>query len=231
MGIPWMIFLALLEGAACFFQQPYLPKQLDSALTMVEPNPTRVWQYKKNYSQQYSNEEFTFHIQTNSLGLRDREIEHTNANLRVLVIGNSFTFGWGVQQSQRYTEFLQGILQNERKNTKVHVLNAGYWFYTFDQQLLLLKEMLPVYKPHLVLQGFYGPHVLNLGEHSWERDSSGSLVSINYVRSYDNEIKVNPDGSLRLTNHLIEEPPLSSCFIREAIRRYYCKLPRQADSG
>ena len=50
-------------------------------------------------------------VATNSKGLRDREIpyERTPGTLRVVVLGESGTFGWGVRPEQTYSKVLEGM--------------------------------------------------------------------------------------------------------------------------
>ncbi|MFT7463246.1 MAG: hypothetical protein ACI9EF_001590 [Pseudohongiellaceae bacterium] len=63
----------------------------------------------------------------NSLGFRDEEftLEKPAGELRVLAIGDSFTFGLGVQQPDLWTEVLQRRLESDR-GTPVQVINGGF---------------------------------------------------------------------------------------------------------
>ena len=60
----------------------------------------------------------TFTVTTNSLGLRNRELEQNKTQRRVLCLGDSVTFGWGVESAESYPEQLAQLIQAE-------VVNAG----------------------------------------------------------------------------------------------------------
>lgn len=61
------------------------------------------------------------HVSFNSLGFREREIEPKNANrYRIAVIGDSFTFGQGIEARDRFSNVIQGVL-----GPHYEVLNFG----------------------------------------------------------------------------------------------------------
>ena len=64
---------------------------------------------------------------------------------RVLVLGDSFTWGFGVEQEQIFTE----VIENSRKD--VEVINAGVSGYSPDQELIWLREQGMHFQPDLVL--------------------------------------------------------------------------------
>ncbi len=66
-------------------------------------------------------------VRTNSLGLRDAEIlpEKPAGELRVLALGDSFTFGLGVPGDAAWPEVLERLLAGERGGTP-RVVNGGF---------------------------------------------------------------------------------------------------------
>ena len=44
----------------------------------------------------------SFTVSTNSLGLRNRELEQITSRTRILCLGDSVTFGWGVESNESY---------------------------------------------------------------------------------------------------------------------------------
>ena len=66
-------------------------------------------------------------IDINSLGFRDREFsaEKPEGELRILAIGDSFTFGSGVQLEDTWPQLLESLLR-EQTERPVEVINAGY---------------------------------------------------------------------------------------------------------
>lgn len=65
-------------------------------------------------------------VRTNRYGLREEPFRRMKASeeIRVLVIGDSFTFGWGVNRSDRFTEVLGRHLE-EAAPGRYTVINAG----------------------------------------------------------------------------------------------------------
>ncbi len=94
---------------------------------------------------------FETRFQTNSRGMRDREhLLSKGSNPRILVVGDSFTEGWGVEEQQAYPKvlerhFLQGV----------DVWNLGVVGYSTDQELQQLRKAIPELHPDVVVLGFY----------------------------------------------------------------------------
>ena len=71
----------------------------------------------------YETSEFTFTAKTNSLGFRDYEYSlNKNSKYRILVLGDSFTFGWGVEIENTWIK----VLEKEVVPTKlITTTNSG----------------------------------------------------------------------------------------------------------
>ena len=202
----------------------------DGQLFMCEPHPARIWQYKPSYRQVYRTPEFTMQVQTISWRLLSREVEPSAVGdpgvLRVLAIGDSFTFGWGVADGERFTDRLEVDL-GAVLGSPVVVLNAGHWSFTLDQELLLARELVPRFRPHVVLQGLYAPGLLQLMSHRWDRDSHGHLAGC-----YNDGIRVGEDGALRFTNDYLEKAPFRSRVVGSVFRIWFnWQLSREAMVG
>lgn len=82
-------------------------------------------------------------------GLREYEPAKPAGVRRILVIGDSFTFGEDVSDEQVYPARLEMLLSG------VEVLNLGVRGYGTDQQYLRLQRMGYDYQPDLVILGVY----------------------------------------------------------------------------
>src|SRR5262249_26983685 len=82
-------------------------------------------------------------------GLREYPVEKPAGERRVVVLGDSFTFGENVGDEQTYAFRLERLLEG------ASVLNFGVHGYGTDQQYLLLKERGFAYGPDVVILGFY----------------------------------------------------------------------------
>lgn len=94
-------------------------------------------------------------VSTNSLGLRDREfsLEKPSGARRVLVLGDSMTFGWGTREEDTYPKVLERLL-NER-GTAYEVINAGVGNYNTSQEVAYFRERGVRLNPDEVILGFY----------------------------------------------------------------------------
>jgi lysophospholipase L1-like esterase len=99
-------------------------------------------------------------VKINSLGLRDHEIsvQKPAGTYRIVVLGDSTTFGWGVPFEQTYPKLIEKSL-NARPPaggwTNYEVINTGIGNYNTAQELASLKDRWLVLKPDMVLIGWY----------------------------------------------------------------------------
>jgi hypothetical protein len=90
-------------------------------------------------------------LNTNSKGLRGKKdfpYGRDTERLRILILGDSFTFGDEVSDDETYSSYLQEMLPN------TEVINMGVHGYGHDQMLILLKEEGVKYQPDIVILGF-----------------------------------------------------------------------------
>jgi hypothetical protein len=90
-------------------------------------------------------------LNTNAKGLRGKKdfpYSKTKDKLRILILGDSFTFGDEVSDDETYAYYLQEMLPH------TEVLNMGVHGYGHDQMLIRFKEEGIKYRPDIVLLGF-----------------------------------------------------------------------------
>jgi lysophospholipase L1-like esterase len=90
-------------------------------------------------------------VQINQKGLRDRDHSYERANdvRRILVLGDSFAWGYGVEEAERFSQLLESMMD-------VEVVNAGVSGYSTDQELLWLQNEGIKYDPDLIILVFAG---------------------------------------------------------------------------
>jgi len=88
---------------------------------------------------------------TNSLGWRDDEFTAgpVPGHTRILALGDSFTFGFGVDYGQRFSEFM------EQSSESIEVLNMGVFAYGTDQELLAYQLYGKALRPDIVVINLY----------------------------------------------------------------------------
>lgn len=75
--------------------------------------------------------------------------------LRVAVLGDSFTFGWGVAADEAWPALLEARLGSKLDGMDVEVLNFGVPGYNTWLQLLHWQRVVSRYRPDAVLLGYY----------------------------------------------------------------------------
>ena len=96
-------------------------------------------------------------IRINSLGWRDREIslEKKEDTFRIVALGDSITFGWGVELHETYVKQLETILKKQNSYKNYEVINISIEDLGLQEELKLLKQFGLDFQPDLVLLGFY----------------------------------------------------------------------------
>ena len=95
---------------------------------------------------------------TNALGFRDPRnysLEKTPRTFRILVLGDSVTFGHGAPFETTYPYLLEQRLKAWRPDVNWEIWNLGVPGYNTAQELAYLEEVGPRYQPDLVVVGFF----------------------------------------------------------------------------
>lgn len=91
---------------------------------------------------------------TNSLGLRGEE-PGAKTGPRILALGDSFTWGWGVAQGEEWIRVVERKLNEELGPGAVETWNGAVNGYGTANELALLERVGPELRPDLVLLGFF----------------------------------------------------------------------------
>jgi hypothetical protein len=99
-------------------------------------DPLLGWKGKPNASGNFERINFNVEIQNNSLGFRGDEYSYSKTpnTKRILVLGDSYVWGYGVKKNEIFTSLMKKKLNN------TEILNMGCSGYGNDQELLLLKS-------------------------------------------------------------------------------------------
>jgi hypothetical protein len=109
------------------------------------------WAHRPGQRGSMSHPDFRISVSISEQGLRDREyaFERTPGRRRMLVLGDSFAWGFGVEQDEALSEIL------ERKHPDWEILNTGVSGWGTDQQLLFFRERGLRWRPDVVLLLFH----------------------------------------------------------------------------
>jgi len=127
------------------------PRSDHKPLCRDVPDSGRLWEHLPN--REVVRKGVT--VRTNSHGQRDREfqLEKPPSTYRILSLGDSFTFGTGLNIEDTYPKQLERMLNadSSRGELNYEVINCGVEGYNTAQELAYLKEKGLDFKPDLVL--------------------------------------------------------------------------------
>jgi len=95
----------------------------------------------------------SFGYTTNAAGYRDREWAQNRSGIpRVLVVGDSYAFGWAVAAEEAFPRQLESILTERGRLTEV--LNGSVPGYGTVEELEVVRELVPLLSPDLVVLAY-----------------------------------------------------------------------------
>ncbi len=100
--------------------------------------------------------EWDVQFKINSLGLRDYEYNKEKAEgvYRILMLGDSFTEGYGVEMEETFPKLLEKELNSKVEKGKFEVINAGITGYSPTLEYLYFRNYGLELKPDLVVLNF-----------------------------------------------------------------------------
>jgi lysophospholipase L1-like esterase len=94
-------------------------------------------------------------VRINSIGLRDREYGSKLKNeIRILSLGDSYSFGFGVEAAQAYPKLIEQRLQKSFPDLVVSVVNAGVSGYNTHHSILEFERLHDQFQMDFVLATF-----------------------------------------------------------------------------
>ncbi|WP_243312794.1 GDSL-type esterase/lipase family protein [Fundidesulfovibrio agrisoli] len=123
-------------------------------------------------------------VTTNSQGLRaTRELAPAGSGaVRVLCLGDSFTFGVGVNDSEAYPAQLEAMLRAKYPGREIEVVNAGMPFFDVVDELDYWEQKGRALKPDLVICQFYYNDVQTMNGESFRREARAKAAPYSAFR-------------------------------------------------
>jgi len=147
------------------------------------------------------NNEATFYVKHNSLGFRDSE----PVNPKILLLGDSFTYGWGVAQGGTFADLMEDSLNMEVMNAGV----PGYW----PEKEVKLLDWLP-YHFDYIFMCITPSDLIDIGQGSIKVNKNGHLA-------------IKGPGVLRYLNiaeRIYENSHLGRIIIKVIANNYKAKI-------
>lgn len=133
------------------------PAQVSEQFDLHVLRPDRTWLYgMRPGAAGRFHESGDVHYRVNADGFRDREYAQAKPDgvFRIIILGDSVAFGWGVDQADTFTERLEAKLSQQLPEPKIEVLNLGISGYNPYTQARLLEDVGVRYQPDLVIVQF-----------------------------------------------------------------------------
>jgi lysophospholipase L1-like esterase len=146
------VLAVLLEiGLRVFWGGYYEKFDPDRPFGEYAVHPVRGLALAPSYERFDWNREFQVWRRHNSLGFRGPEIsvETPPGRIRVLVLGDSMTYGVGVEYEETYSAVLESL------DPRLQVINTGVPGYCGEQELLVLEEFIERLAPDVVLVAYF----------------------------------------------------------------------------
>jgi hypothetical protein len=177
------IVLAVCIGEIAARFAGFKPMRSESGLkSFILHDPVLGWRNAPNSERLLESVKFpSTLVRINSKGLRDKEHEcqRQRKKKRILVLGDSMVWGWGVEAQDRFTDRLEASIPD------VEVVNAGVPGYSTDQELIWLEREGLKYRPDLVILVLYFNDVIDnplkrvhlvFSKPAFELEPSGALT-------------------------------------------------------
>lgn len=134
------------------------------AAPLYESDAFRVYSVKRNLDYVHKTSEYTARYYTNAQSFRtDRgqtptSMQKPTNTFRVMYLGPSFTFGWGVDYEQSYAYLISGNLHILGK--KIETINVGTPAQPMNYQLAWFEKEGYRYAPDLIMQTVYADYCM-----------------------------------------------------------------------
>lgn len=176
-----LISLLLAEGISRLFIPQWMPRESERANFWLHDHELG-WKHRKNQQGTMKHIDFSISVSINSRGDRDDEyLERNPEKKRIVVTGDSFAWGFGVEKNERFSEVI------ENKYNHLEVINTAVSGYSTDQEFLKLVSDIEALKPDLVILllhkndfgGNTSPNEYGYEKPFFQKNNQGNYILVN----------------------------------------------------
>ena len=172
---------------------------------IYEADPVLYWKLKPNQVCYTKIDRKPVHINSHGTRGADFETVKPTNTLRVVSLGDSRTFGWGLAEAETYSGLLQSLLQDKGgSKKKVEVINAGVNAWSYPQMHLYFRDYALSYQPDYVILGD-----ANLWTQFSEKNSP------EFVRKFMTRVRLKNFLRRFATYHYVVEVKLKEVYERQ----------------
>jgi lysophospholipase L1-like esterase len=159
---------------------------------LMLPDPELGWVLASGFKGEGHGPGWNVTLTTNSMGMRDHEYDPLDGSPHVVLVGDSYAFGYGVEAEEAFPkvaerEAAQGDLAG------LEVVNAGVSGYGPIEENLLLRRVVPRFKPRAVVMAFFEGNDLR---NAAEFPQKYYLGPLGYLRRVDSDSFWGPHSYL-----------------------------------
>lgn len=150
-----LLFVAIELTLKIFWPQLLPERTYLHGTSLMIPDKTQGWVNRPNADVVVQNQEYRVEYKINAQGLRDETPHSPGVGpgcIRILLLGNSFTFGEGNDYAKEWPVLLESLLK--QSGYAVDVVKAGVEGYNTRQEVQYLQMLVAEYHPSLVLIAF-----------------------------------------------------------------------------
>ncbi len=179
-GLSTIVALVILTETGLKSIHPLEPYSRWGEYPALEVHPTRTYALKPDLNIRLRYNNYDYRLKTNVYGLANPPVSEAKVppdTYRILIIGDAFSMPEGLEYEAAYPALLQEHLQELPGSRPVEVINAGVTGYGPNEQLPQLSELLPQFRPDLVLYQFFINEFLEVQLTAEERLQDIGLIS------------------------------------------------------
>lgn len=149
-SVSLIIVIFFAEGILAVCSHFFYPRLIinDNVLGWkCRPTPRKVRRYFGKHA--------AYDVYINSDGFRDNEFRTDRDYFKIMVLGDSMTFGLEANQEEIFCHLLEDKLKDIYKTEKIDVMNFGITGFSTAQELICLKRYAPLYNPNVFILIMY----------------------------------------------------------------------------
>jgi len=117
------------------------PRTSDQGFLTCDHDSLLGWIFPPGAAGDFEDDNSPVVIETNAWGLRGPEYDLDPDGIHVVVLGDSYAFGWGVEEEDSFPRELERLLRERFGDLSLTVINAGIPGYGLYQQIEMLRHI------------------------------------------------------------------------------------------
>ena len=188
-----------------YYYDTYNVRILQFEKNIISFDNELLYKFKPNAEIDFSNAEFNTPIRINQYGFRDDNASAVGPE--IICLGDSFTMGWGIGESESFPEILE-------KKTGKKVLNTGISSYGTARELILMERLDTSQLKYIIIQYCYNDMEENIPFIANNNKLSLTPLPVfkSILRTYEPSRKYFPGKNFLMVSQLWMKEQLNKIF-------------------